>query len=691
MLNYSSIYINNEFGNMNFKFYYNEKTTFQDLFEIIEYIFPNRSFCDCFQFQYLQSYNYNYYNRNNNWQDLKNNEKVKSYIDSNCSFRIVKKNGIEKCSCSKIYKKYIKKSKNEIISLLEENIKIAQNEKKKNVDLENRNYQNESKINKYEIEINRLNKEITELNKRINELKETIEKLKVEKELLEIEINGDAGKINQLKKFGIIGKYLKPKENIIEVDKNGKYKSNLEKYQKPDFMNFYDVIINIKSIKDITKGWEIKMSKRAEEKYENFKKEEIIKIGVIGNSNKGKSFLLSRISKINLPSGTSIRTEGLSIKYPEINDKYQKRNIALLDSAGLETPVLDEEHTIQDTANFKEFFREKSREKLITELFLQNYIIHNSDILIVVVGILTYSEQKLLNKIKTEIEREKLTDKPLFIIHNLITYSSIEQVEDYIKEYLLNSVTFNLKEGHYTSTKRENKTGKYFYEQGVSQKIFHLIFANEGSEAGNYYNNLTLDFLENSYQTVTNLKPFDVINTVKKRFVSISKEILEKTEKDLSENDFDDSNKNIIILKEKSNVALKKCLIDELGFSNLKGNGFNPNFNYYLKDNNKIILKIEAAGNSSITSTSIEVGEYTCLKIKGNKKIDKEPEKLDDNLFNSREFGEFFLNIYLKQNDNKLLLKNEPPKIWEKKGILFLEYQLEAKNEGGKFEVEDEI
>ena len=61
---------------------------------------------------------------------------------------------------------------------------------------------------------------------------------------------------------------------------------------------------------------------------------------VIGNSNKGKSFLLSKISNIKLPSGTSIRTEGLSIKYPEL-EKFKDRKIALLDSAGLETPVLN--------------------------------------------------------------------------------------------------------------------------------------------------------------------------------------------------------------------------------------------------------------------------------------------------------------------------------------------------------------
>ena len=46
----------------------------------------------------------------------------------------------------------------------------------------------------------------------------------------------------------------------------------------------------------------------------------------------------------------------------------------------------------------------KTREKLITELLLQNYIIHISDILILVIGILSYSEQKLLNKLKLKIK-----------------------------------------------------------------------------------------------------------------------------------------------------------------------------------------------------------------------------------------------------------------------------------------------
>ena len=69
----------------------------------------------------------------------------------------------------------------------------------------------------------------------------------------------------------------------------------------------------------------------------------------------------------------SIRTEGLSIKYHEINDLHRNGNIVLLDSAGLEAPVLKEEDEKKE--NLNDFFKEKSREKLITEYFLQNYII----------------------------------------------------------------------------------------------------------------------------------------------------------------------------------------------------------------------------------------------------------------------------------------------------------------------------
>ena len=541
--------------------------------------------------------------------------------------------------------------------------------------------------------INDLNKDIANYKEQIKELKTnfqiSIEKALSDKQLLEMAINGDIPKIEELQKLGVYGEFLKPKENIIQINaENNEINVKQKLYKDVNFVDFYDVVIDIKSIKDINKGWNVKLSKRAEQNYDQFMKEPILKIGVIGNSNKGKSFLLSKISKINLPSGTSIRTEGLSVKYPE-TELHKDRKIALLDSAGLETPVLknNEENEID-----KEFFREKSREKIITELFLQNYIINNSDILIIVVGILTYSEQKLINRIKNEIHRAKLSRKNIFIIHNLITYTSIDQVENYIKDFLLNSATFKLKEGHNIRTGINQEKGKYFSEENTEYKeldIYHLIFANEGSEAGKFYNNKTLNFIENSYQNITNIDKFDVIATIKDRFVKVSQDIIEKNENELTTNDFDNSDKKIIRLKSEKDFSLKKCLIDELGFSNLKGNGFDPSYNYY-KENDKIIIKIESPGNSTVESelSISDAYPFPIIKIKGTKNKDKKPEKLEDNIFNSREYGQFSLDIPFKGDDYSL--KNEEPEIEEKHGILFIKYKLEKKLGKKVFNVEND-
>ena len=559
--------------------------------------------------------------------------------------------------------------------------------------LEKENARLKDENEKLQKTINNLKKEIVNYKEGIKELQAnfriSIEKALSDKRLLEMAINGDIPKIEELQKLGVIGDFLKPKENIIQINaENNEINVNQTLYKDVNFVDFYDVVIDIKSIKDINKGWNVKLSKRAEENYDQFMKEPILKIGVIGNSNKGKSFLLSKISKINLPSGTSIRTEGLSVKYPE-TELHKDRKIALLDSAGLETPVLknNEENEID-----KEFFREKSREKIITELFLQNYIINNSDILIIVVGILTYSEQKLINRIKNEIHRAKLSRKNIFIIHNLITYTSIDQVENYIQEFLMNSATFKLKEGHNIRTGINQEKGKYFSEENTEYKeldIYHLIFANEGSEAGKFYNNKTLNFIENSYQNITNIDKFDVIATIKDRFVKVSQDIIEKNENELTTNDFDSSDKKIIRLKSEKDFSLKKCLIDELGFSNLKGNGFDPSYNYY-KEKDQIIIKIESPGVSTVESSihNSDAYPFPIIKIKGCKNKDKKPEKIEDNIYNSREYGQFSLDIPFKGDDYSL--KNEEPEIQEKHGVLLIKYKLEKKLGNKVFKVEQD-
>ena len=713
--------------NIQFDYFCNSNATFQELFEFIANLYSNLNICSCYNFR-----------KDNSVFDINLNETLFNCYSSEKKIHITLYRSKKNCSCDELYKKYLKQPKKIIIRELNDlNNKIEAIKKKaeKNENepilLNDKKTEDENQILLLKKEkeaqtdkINSLNQEIQKKEKELNDLKakseSQINDLKKEKKILEMAIDGNIEKIEMLKEIGMDVSHLKPKENIIKIDKNNQIVGEANNlFNKEQFMNFYDVIVNIKSIKDINKGWSIKLNK---DNYENYKNEKTIKIGVIGNSNKGKSFLLSKISKISLPSGTSIRTEGLSIKYPHLSESFKDRRIVLLDSAGLETPVLKEEEKYKDKDNgeneenigrkeketiegegekykpetelvngqqieFKDqstskeekkedivkIFQEKSREKLITEIFLQNYIIFNSNILIIVIGILTYSEQKLLNRIRNEISKNRI-NKPLFIIHNLITYTTKEQVEEYVEEFLLKSVTFNLEEGHKISTKTDTKSGKYFYEKNTDPKVFHLLFANESSPAGKIYNEFTLQFLENNYQNVTDIEPFDVVETIKERFIQISKDIIEQSEKI----EFDESKEEIIKLNSPKDITLKKCLIDELGFSNLKSNGFEPAYNYYKKDN-KIIVKVEIPGNCEVKSKLNFAGEYTIIKISGEKKKDKEPEKLNSNIINKRELGPFSLNIYLKTED--YLLKNKDPNSVCKKGVYIIEYEMENKNQ----------
>ena len=475
----------------------------------------------------------------------------------------------------------------------------------------------------------------------------------------------------------------------FQIDQNtGIIKGNINSLLNRDmkFNDFYDIIIDIKSIKDICQGWEIKMSERAEKNYQELKKDKVIRIGVIGNSNKGKSFLLSKISEINLPSGTSIRTEGLSVKYPENLEKYKDRKIVLLDSAGLETPVLDEDNIGENKE--KDLFKEKSREKLITELFLQNYIINNSDILIIVVGIMTYSEQKLLNKIKIQLKNAK-KNKRIFVVHNLMTYTSMDQVNEYIDTVLKKSMTFKIEEGHKISVSTSKENGLYFVEKNDDPnnqiQIDHYIMANEGSEAGDFCNEFTKNQLTRFFITAKD-EPFDVIETIKERFIDMSKEMFEKTEEIKLEN-FDEKDTKKIKLNKPNNLTLKKCLIDELGFSNLRTNGFMPLYNYYRKDD-KLIVRVEVPGNCDFKANIINSGEYHYIRIEGNKKKDKEPAEIKDNIYNNREIGDFTLDIPLKASEYNL--KNEKPEIKDAKGVFILTYSIEDNKTGTEYKQKDE-
>ena len=631
-------------------------------------------------------------------------------------FYLIKTNAL--CDCEyKMYTKYINMEKFDIIAKL------------KDLDLQNK--KNEIEIEKLKKSYEKKNSANDKLNKENSELKNEIEKLK---------------KVEELRNF-----------------------------KTSKFEDFYDIIIDINSIKSVnTEGWKVKFDQKGLDKYNKYKDTELIIISVIGNNNKGKSFLLSEISKIKLLFGTSIYTQGLSVKYPELKG-YKGRQLILLDSAGLETPVLknkkkeiiinnqmindDEEENqklkdsqinkeleeneiqeenkinedlgnkneIKENLNLKDKeleqnkeFKENARDKIMTELFIQNFLIKVSDILLIVVGKFTYSEQLLINKIK--VEAKKQNKGRIFIIHNLQEFRTVEQVQNYIKEDLSNFATFELKKRTWITTEKDkeniqenkeingnnpeqkNKIFEKINEKNVYEdskltdvhfteilnygdkkklEVYHLIIANEDSEAGNVYNQYAYNFLENVYNLISEPKKFDIFEQVKENFKNLSDTILNDNIENVS---FTENEKiledKIMKLNFNKELSLKKCYTDELGFSFFKTGDFEPKYNYFKPDENTLEIRLEAPGNTEIDVNHKVEGDETIITVTGKKKKDNSPKELKDNLFSMREFGNFELNIPLKVVDFKI---NQPrPKEGFPKfvnGVCCIQYELASKGE----------
>ena len=427
--------------------------------------------------------------------------------------------------------------------------------------------------------------------------------------------------MNQNNKINDLKKEI---ENLLKVSNI----SNIN-YQIPQgkSIDYYDAIVHIDSIKNINKGWKIEMNERGKNNIEKFKNEKIVKIGVIGEANKGKTFLLSKLSKMTLPYGT--KPEGINIKYP-LKESFRSRKIVLLDTAPIDSPILSPKENFDENKKNEEL-KDEYTEKKMTELFIQNYIAYNADIVIVVIGDLTVSGKKLLLKIKKEYKRIK-RGSVLHIIHNLKEYTSIQQVKEYINNTLLKSATFTLeKEIIINNDINSPNNALHYYEKKNCENelsIFHLIYANENSEAGNYYNKYTLDFIENSYLHLTNYKPYDLIESIEERFIKISEDILKISEKDetITKESFDNLQHKIIKLKNEKEIIFKRCFNEEIGFLLFNNNIFEPKYNIYQKEN-KIIIRLEVPGNCDINNDINLFGGYYIIRIDGEKKKTLNPKK----------------------------------------------------------------
>ena len=115
---------------------------------------------------------------------------------------------------------------------------------------------------------------------------------------------------------------------------------------------------NKSKMSNIKKGWGVEYTDEGKKRYDSKKDAKSCVVGVLRNKNKGNSFVLTQLAGINLPSGHSITTKGLSVKYPEV----KSQNIILLDTPGLEPPLTKTEYYKVDQ-EIEKFIAKKIRKK----------------------------------------------------------------------------------------------------------------------------------------------------------------------------------------------------------------------------------------------------------------------------------------------------------------------------------------
>ena len=648
-----------------------------------------------------------------------NKENLKKIQNQFENERLINKNLDSKISELEKKEKEQESKKKELEKSIKDKEKIIQNLANNNKDLGNNIEELKKNLNLKENIIKEVNnsliqeKNINEnISQNLNLEKEKAKKLKNELDSIANKNNDNINIIlQQLQNEKQINENLKTKYSELKKQEEQKNKENAElesrlKFKDQEIHNFiknyipenfglkfesdskigeYDIVLDINSFKCLTKdGWQIKYNKEeGKQKYLKKKNERTIVVGVIGNGNQGKSFILEKLSGYEIPKGFNVKTEGISIRYGTSKD----HNVAILDSAGQETPLLkmetknenliDEEPNINknenehlnanvkveeqkreiinnehnDNGNKEEIkkgktpgnnikqakkeklaedeenieFEQYSRDKLITEFFLQKFIIYKSDVLILVVGNISLTEQKLLLRIKKEVKSLD-KNKQIFVIHNLKNYSTEEQINDYIENTLKKLYKIEIEETNQQNIIKDNNYNddnyfnKYFMEKG--ENVSHFIFINEFSDKANYYNIPTIRHIQKEIEVIKTRSEFSILDDCKDFLEKISEEIIEENIKKENLITVEGEKCDKIILKGLNDITLKKFVVDEVGYT-FNNDVNEPKYSYYINPEEKIFyINIELPGGGQIEPDLTVTGNYYCFTFKSKKKGD---------------------------------------------------------------------
>ena len=467
----------------------------------------------------------------------------------------------------------------------------------------------------------------------------------------------------------------------------------------------YDLIIKFNSFRDLNtkEGWKIEYGSKGKEKFNKSIKEDCIIVGVTGNKNGGKSFLLNRITGYNIQSGYLYTTEGISSNFPNLKDNNGKaKNIITLDTAGKENPLLEPSNEIEKKKSEKkkeekkkeeEEIRYLSRDQLICEEILADFIMDKSSVLITVIEQLSYVEQIMLTGLieRLKVKKKKNKKKKLLVIHNLNNLTTIEEIEKFIKEIIFNSLTFELEEKKYDRFKKKGQAKEenlfYYQEKNDLVDIFHIIMGNDNVEKiRKYYNEPAINHIISEI-TIAEQEKFNLIKEFTEHIKKKSKSFLE--EGSLEELKCDE---NKIYIEKPREIKLKGINSNENGFCNFYSSTIEPPYSEkFFKENGNFYLEIETElfGNVNFNDTQIENNQNDFL-ITISGKLSPDDDIKGCNMEGNLKYNDFSLRILINkkiQNDelNQCLIISEVKEEEEKKkedkkyGIYNIFFKLTAK------------
>lgn len=223
----------------------------------------------------------------------------------------------------------------------------------------------------------------------------------------------------------------------------------------------YDLVLKIHGHPDHS-DWELQTYK------EQVAKEEVV-VAVFGDFNVGKTYVVNKLSGLNLPFGETEHTAGLSFK-------STKHGLLWIDTAGMGAPYCVRSQTAEERYG---------TEQLIGELAYRL-----SDAQVVVVSHCSFRDQEFINALHHwQIHENRPGKNLLIVVHNYCRVAD----PDLLKMAFVNDVVsrFCIEEIALIDRHDPSNQMKVWVDKSEGYPIYHVLMGREGTPAGDFYNDKT--------------------------------------------------------------------------------------------------------------------------------------------------------------------------------------------------------